>query len=384
VHKLPYWRLSGYYFFYFAFVGAMSPYWGLYLKSLAFDAWQIGVLMSLLQVMRIFAPNIWGWLADHTGRRSAIVQIAATGSLLCFLGVFWGSGFVWLFAVMAGMSFFWSASLPLVEATTLSHLGERTHHYGRIRLWGSVGFIAAVLGLGYWLNFRPVADLRWVVLTLMAGIALLARWIPDAKSSLPGSAHVAIWQVVRRPEVLSFLVACFLMAVAHGPYYAFYSIYLVEHGYSKSAVGWLWALGVICEIAVFLWLPRWMPNVSMVKVLLAALAIAVARFLMIAWGVDYLGWLILAQTLHAATFGAYHVAALALIHRYFHGRNQVRGQGIYNGLTYGAGGTAGGLYAGAIWDGWGAHWVFMIAAGCALLAFMLVLWQQHRMSQVTY
>jgi PPP family 3-phenylpropionic acid transporter len=75
--NLPYWRLSGFYFFYFAFVGAMSPFWGLYLQSLAFDAFQIGVLMSLLQVMRIFAPNIWGHIADRTGRRTAIVQIAA-------------------------------------------------------------------------------------------------------------------------------------------------------------------------------------------------------------------------------------------------------------------------------------------------------------------
>ena len=357
----------------------MSPYWGLYLKSLAFNAWQIGVLMSLLQVMRIFAPNIWAWVADHTGRRSSIVQVAALGSLLCFLGVFWGNGFGWLFAVMASMSFFWSASLPLVEATTLSHLGERTHYYGRIRLWGSVGFIVTVLGLGYWLSFRPVSDLPWAVLLSMAGIALLARWIPDAKIATPAQAHVAIWHVVRRPEVMSLLVACFLMAVAHGPYYAFYSIYLVEHGYSKSVVGWLWALGVICEIAVFLWLPRWLPNVSMVKVLLATFAIAVARFLMIAWGIASIGWVIFAQVLHAATFGAHHLAAVALIHRYFHGRNQARGQGIYNGMTFGAGGTLGGLYAGAIWDGLGADWVFTIAAGCALLALLLVTWQRRQM-----
>ena len=80
--SLPYWRLSGFYFFYFAFVGAMAPYWGLYLRSLEFNAFQIGVLMSLLHVMRIFAPNIWGHIADRTGKRVAIVQIAA---LVCLL-----------------------------------------------------------------------------------------------------------------------------------------------------------------------------------------------------------------------------------------------------------------------------------------------------------
>ena len=124
MHGLPYWRLSSFYFFYFAFVGAFAPYWGLYLKSLEFSAFQIGVLMSLLQVARIFAPNLWGWLADHTGRRVAVVQLAALLSLLFYLGVFAGESFAWLFVVMALMSVFWSASLPLVEAITLGHLGS--------------------------------------------------------------------------------------------------------------------------------------------------------------------------------------------------------------------------------------------------------------------
>jgi len=65
--------------------GAFAPYWGLYLKSLEFSAFQIGVLMSLLQVARIFGPNLWGWLADHTGRRVAVVQLAALLSLLSYL-----------------------------------------------------------------------------------------------------------------------------------------------------------------------------------------------------------------------------------------------------------------------------------------------------------
>ncbi|MHB1247757.1 MAG: MFS transporter, partial [Sulfuriferula sp.] len=329
MQNLPYWRLSGFYFFYFAFVGAMSPFWGLYLESLAFSAFQIGVLMSLLQVMRIFAPNIWGWMADRSGQRVMIVQLAALGSLLAFLGVFFGSSFVWLFAVMATMSFFWSASLPLVEATTLSHLGEHSHRYGRIRLWGSIGFIVAVLGLGYWFDVRPISDLPWAVLGFMVGIVLLARRIPEAAIEVHVADHLPVWHIVRRPEVMALIGACFLMAVAHGPYYTFYSIYLVDHGYTKSAVGWLWALGVICEIAVFLWLPRLLPNVSMARILLATFAIAVVRFLLIGFAVDYPGWVIFAQVLHAATFGAFHASAVALIHHYFRGRHQARGQGIY-------------------------------------------------------
>lgn len=369
MNAVPYWRLSGFYFFYFAFVGAMSPFWGLYLKSLAFNAFQIGVLMSLLQVMRIFAPNIWGHIADRSGRRTAIVQLAAFGSVIAFAGVFFGSGFWWLFVVMAALSFFWSASLPLVEAMTLSHLGERIDAYGRIRLWGSIGFIVMVVGLGYVLDSMPIAWLPWAVLAVMLGIVAFARVIPEAEILAHPGDHAPLRDVVKRPEVASLLAACLLMAVTHGPYYTFYSIYLVDHGYDKSTVGWLWALGVICEIGIFLLIPRIFARVSPRRLLLASFVVAVVRFLLIAWGVES-HWIVWgAQTLHAFTFGTYHAAAVALIHQHFRGRHQARGQALFNSLSYGVGGTLGGLASGMIWDAPGPAWTFTLAAASAALAW---------------
>lgn len=369
MNAVPYWRLSGFYFFYFAFVGAMSPFWGLYLQSLAFNAFQIGVLMSLLQVMRIFAPNIWGHIADRTGRRTAIVQLAAAGSVLAFCGVFAGSGFWWLFAVMAALSFFWSASLPLVEAMTLSHLGDRIGAYGRVRLWGSIGFIVMVVGLGYAFDALPIAWLPWAVLAVMLGIAAFARVIPEAEILAHPGDQQPIRAVVRRPEVAALLAACLLMAVTHGPYYTFYSIYLVDHDYDKSTVGWLWALGVLCEIGIFLVIPRIFARVTPRRLILASFALAVLRFLLIAWGVES-PWIVWgAQTLHAFTFGTYHAAAVALIHQHFRGRHQARGQALYTSLSYGVGGTLGGLVSGVTWEGLGAAWTFTLAAASAALAW---------------
>ncbi|MEQ1592312.1 MAG: MFS transporter [Thiobacillaceae bacterium] len=369
MRTLPYWRLSGFYFFYFAFVGAMSPFWGLYLKSLAFNAVQIGILMSLLQVMRIFAPNIWGHIADRTGKRTPIVQIAAVGSVLVFVGVFFGNSFWWLFAVMAGLSFFWSASLPLVEAMTLSHLGESIDGYGRIRLWGSIGFILMVVGLGYAFDSIPISWLPWAVLLVMLGIVAFARVIPESDVLPYHTDHIPVWQIVRRPEVASLLIACLLMAATHGPYYTFYSIYLVDHGYDKSTVGWLWALGVLCEIGVFLIIPRIFARVTPRQLILTSFAMAVVRFLIIAWGVES-AWLIWgAQTLHAFTFGTYHAAAVGLIHQHFQGRHQARGQALYTSISYGVGGALGGLVSGLSWDSLGSAWTFTLAALSAALAW---------------
>jgi PPP family 3-phenylpropionic acid transporter len=373
--RFPYWQLSGYYYFYFAFVGALSPYWAPYLKSLGFSAFDIGVLMSLLAVMRMFAPNIWGWMADRSGKRVAIVQFAAVASLISFAGVFFGHSFWWLFAVMAGMSFFWSASLPLVEATTFSHLGERSERYGRIRLWGSVGFIVSVVGVGYVLDYAPIVWLPWMVCAMLAGVAVFARYIPEAEALPHASDHISAWKLVRNPQVLALIAACFLMSAAHGPYYSFYSIYLGDHGYSKSHIGWLWALGVMSEIGVFLFMPRLFRRFALEHILIASFAIAIGRFLLIAWGINFPGLIILAQVLHAGTFGAYHAAAVALINRFFKGRHQAKGQALYNSISFGAGGALGSLYAGYTWDRLGPSGTFSIAAGCALAGLILLLWK---------
>jgi PPP family 3-phenylpropionic acid transporter len=368
-----YWRLSGFYFFYFAFAGAFTPYWGLYLQSLEFTAFQISVLMSLMQVARIFAPNAWGWLADHTGKRIAMVQLAALLSLVCYLGVFVAENFWWMFAVIALTNLFWSASSPLVEAITLGHLGAGSERYGRIRLWGSLGFIVIAIILGYVLDYVPVRVLLWATLGITVGILLCACRIPVSQVVAHPTDDHSVWHILRRPEVALFLLACFCMAAAHGAYYTFYSIFLVDHGYSKSVVGWLWALGVISEMFAFLWMPRLFARFGLRRILLASFALATLRFFVIGWGVNVVELVILAQILHAASFASYHSAAVALVHQMFRGRHQVKGQGIYTSVSYGLGGTLGGVLSGYTWSALGAGWSFTLSALFALAGGLVLM-----------
>jgi MFS transporter, PPP family, 3-phenylpropionic acid transporter len=375
------WRIAGFYFFYFAFVGMFSPYWSLYLKSIHFNAVEIAILMSVQPVMRMAAPSAWGWLADHTGDRLFVVRIAATMSVLFYLGVFFTTSFWGMFLVLALMGFFWSASMPLVEATTLTYLGKHTARYGRIRSWGSVGFILAVLGLGYAFDYIAIYWLLWAGLFIMFGILFFARQIPPTQVLAHHTDSHSIVHLALRPQVLAFFGACFLMSVAHGPYYTFFSIYLVDHGYAKSAVGWLWALGVICEIGIFFLMPWLMRRYTLPQILTASLACAVLRFALIGWAVDVLPLLLLAQALHAITFGAFHATAVALVHHFFQGRHQSRGQALYGSLTYGAGGMAGGLLSGPLWQHWGASVMYSFSATAALLGLLLLLWKLRAVAE---
>ena len=331
--------------------------------------------MSLLLVTRIFAPTAWGWLADHTGRRVMVVQLAAISGLISFCGFFLGESFTWIFLVMLLMSFCWSAALPLIEAITLSHLGDNTDRYGRIRSWGSVGFILAVVGMGYLLDVVDIVWLLWVVLAFKLGIVIFSHHIPEKEVVGYSVDQDSIRQVFKHPEVIAFLLSSLLMIFAHGAYYTFFSIYLVEHGYDKGFVGWLWAIGVICEIGVFFLMPWMMQRFSLKAILLFSFACAILRFLMIGWGVEWVLVILLAQILHAATYGTHHIAAMMVIHHFFHGRHQAKGQAIYTSIAFGVGGTLGAILSGYTWDGVGAEMTFTISAVSAFLGMVLVAWK---------
>src|SRR3954470_14002476 len=371
---LPYWRLAGVYFFYFAYLGAFSPFFSLYLSSLGIAAAGIGAVMSLPQLVRILAPHLWGWLADRGGHRLRVAKICTVIGTAVYCGLFAASDFDALYAVVLLMTFFLSAALPQVETTTLSHLGENSAQYGRIRVWGSIGFIGAVLVVGYLLDALPIRILLWIMLAILFATTVFLMQVPEPPQSVHTHEHTPIVHIIRQPQVIALIVACALMAVAHGPYYTFYSIHLVGYGYSKGAVGWLWSLGVICEIAIFFWMAHLFRAFSLRQVLMASFALTAIRFSIIAACGDNLALLLIAQTLHAASFGSFHASALAYVHQFFRGRNQARGQAIYTSLTFGVGGTIGGIYAGYAWERFGAVYTFAGAALCAF-AGMLILWR---------
>ena len=368
-----YWRLSGFYLFYFAALGALVPYWSLYLKAQGFGAAQIGELTAILMATKLIAPNVWGWIADHTGRRMRIIRIASLLAALIFAGVLLDSGYVWLALVMAGFSFFWNAALPQFEAITLSHLGASTQRYSSIRLWGSIGFIIAVAGHGVLLEHKGVQLLPQVLLLMFAAIWLSSLAVPDCATATPDHAHEPLRKVLRRPDVVALLLVCFLMQASHGPYYTFFTLYLEDHGYSRTHIGQLWALGVIAEIGVFVVMHRWLPRYGARRLLLASLALTTLRWLLIAGFADSLAVVLLAQTLHAASFGVYHAVAIHLVHQLFVGRNQGRGQALYSSLSFGAGGAVGSLVAGYVWTGIGPEWTYVCAAATSGLAWVIAL-----------
>ncbi len=274
---------------------------------------------------------------------------------------------------MLVFSFFWNATLPQFEVNTINHLGEQTHKYSVVRLWGSLGFVFSVIVIGSLLDeygYQLVPISIFIIYILTTWLSFL---VPDAPEKRMHTEHGSMFRVIKQPHVIAILLVCFLMQMSHGPYYTFYSIYLKQLDYSSSGIGGLWALGVISEVVLFLFMHRIMPRYSLRLLLMAALVLTSFRWVLIGYYVESLWVVIFAQCLHAASFGLFHSVAIELFHRDFKGRLQGRGQALYSAFSFGAGGAAGTLISGAYWDSTSPQVVFLAAALIAFAGFIIVL-----------
>ncbi len=371
---LPYWRLSNFYLFYFASLGALLPYWGLYLKDEGFSTLEIGELMAIVMATKIISPNIWGWIADHTGKKMTIIRIGSLASILCFFGVFWADGYWSMALVMLSFSFFWNATLPQFEAITLNYLHGDSHRYSLIRLWGSIGFIITAAALGPLFEWGSIDNLPAILLAIYIAIFLSSGLVPERPSPVVHHKHTSIIKVLKRPKVIALLLVCFLMQASHGPYYTFFTLYMEGYGYSRTVIGEMWALGVIAEVLAFMVMHRLVPKYGLERLLLFALIITTARWLITAFFAQSLVIILFAQLIHAASFGIFHAVTIAMFHHIFTGKLQGRGQALYSSISFGAGGAFGSYAAGLSWDRFGAESIYIFASFMTITAYLISLW----------
>jgi PPP family 3-phenylpropionic acid transporter len=369
---IPFIPLSAYYFFYFAAVGTLIPYLGLYLQSLSFGAMEIAQITAVLAMARIVSPPLLALLADRRGQFLFYAQLTSFMSALLVLGFWWLDAFGSLLWLIWWLGFFWHAALPPMESLTLRTLGDDLASYSRIRLWGSVGFIVAVLGVGYLIESFGILAFLWsmtLFFVLMALVTLVNHEQPHTRAQ--GLDLVGLWQSVKQPVVLLVLGLALLVQLSHGVYYAFYSLLLDATGYSASEIGLLWTLGVVAEVVLFWQFSRFQTFLSFKNWLLLATGLTLLRWIMVASFADVWWLLVIAQLLHAATFGVFHSVVVQWLHRAFHA-HQAQGQALYVSITYGIGGVLGSLLAGYAWV-WGqGSATFALAAVAAAMALGLV------------
>jgi PPP family 3-phenylpropionic acid transporter len=368
---------------YFAHIGFFNPYLPLWLKDLGLGLVAISLLTAVQSATRLVAPYAWGWLSDHTGERVKLLRYGASAALVISCGLWIPGGFWWLAAVLGLMFLHTSAMMPMSEAA-MAHLVSSggsfdAKRYGRVRLWGSLGFLVTVFAAGAWFEHFGMAHFpAWTVLSLLAVVASV-WWLPDLKEAVPAHERKqAIWPLLQQPAVRWFFIAVFFHVLSHMGIYIFFSLYLDALGYSKTVIGLLWAVSVVVEIVWFFTQSRWLPAFSLSGWLVVCAAAAVLRMGLTAAWAELWPVLLLAQALHGLTFAAHHTACIALLSHHFPGLQRGRGQALYAVLGYGLPGVLTGLGGGVLSARLGLGSVFWGALLSAVLA-TLSAWQVWRL-----
>jgi MFS transporter, PPP family, 3-phenylpropionic acid transporter len=368
------WAFGSLFFLYFAYVGLVSPFASLFFLERGFTVIEIAVLMSMLQITRILGPFSWGWLSDYLSNRISIMRFCACLAAVTFLWIFYlhtyAAFFIWMFLLHTILS----SLMPLGEAATAHALFKDNSfdkRYGRLRLWGSIGFIAMVLFAGELFDRKGIDFYPIVGSVVLIALALATFLLREPKMERRKMVKGELLVVLFNPDVRWFLISGFFMIFAHAALYVFYSLYLADLGYDKFEIGLFWALGVFAEVLFFYFQSAVLSRLDPEVVLQASFGIGVIRFALIAF--FPLTWvLILAQVMHGGTFAAHHSAATKLLQRWFAGPLQARGQALMATVSYGLGGTLGGLCAGWLWDLTLPRNVFVMSALACGLAGMAI------------
>jgi MFS transporter, PPP family, 3-phenylpropionic acid transporter len=365
------WRLAVFYAALFVALGVQVPFLPLWLAAKGLDAGAIGIVLSLPMIVRVFAIPLATRGADRHDALHKVIVIASAMAVLGYGALGLTQGVVAITLAYALASAFFTPLIPLADAYALRGLGHIGRAYGPVRLWGSAAFIVGTFAAGLLLDVIAARDLIWIMvatlaMTTAAAFALSPLTLRDgvAAKGLPFARDL-----LRDPVLLAAAAAASLIQASHAIYYGFSALDWTTAGFDGGAIAALWALGVVAEIALFAISGRL--SIAPTTLLMLGGAGAVIR-----WGAMAFdpppALLPLLQCLHAFSFGATHLGAVAVVARRAPVALAATAQGYFAvalGLVMAAAlGVSGVLYA--HWGGFAYAAMALVAAGGALFAVL--------------
>lgn len=354
-------RLALVYVGLFAAVGFHLPFWPVWLRDQGLTAGEIGVLLAVTFFTKILTNPAVGHWVDRRGDRRWPMVLLSAGSALSFALYALADGFWALLAVTVLAGGFFASMMPVGDNLTMIYAMREKLDYGRIRLWGSLAFIAAASGGGWLLEGRP-SDL---VLWLITG-GLVLTWVacltaPDIRTRHDGAKPQPIGPLLGNRLYLLFLLSASLLQASHMIYYGFATLHWQAAGLPGWFIGLLWAEGVIAEILLFAFSGRVVGALGPALLLLLAGAGGAVRWSVLAVTTEPAA-LVAVQWLHALTFGCMHLGAMHFVNRCAPPGLSARAQTLYSSVTMGIAAGIGMVFAGQLYDALHGAAFFTMAA----------------------
>jgi PPP family 3-phenylpropionic acid transporter len=307
---LPRLSLASAYASLFVTIGVSMPFFPVFLEARGFTPELIGLAVAIPLFVRLAALPVAGILSDLCGRPRAFLAGLGLFSAVGFTLVGIASGQAAILAAIAFASLFWHPAFPLLEshAARLAALGRLD--YGRIRLWGSIAFVAANLAAGLALNHLPAGAVVWMVAGPFLLFALAAAAIPELPAAVPASVDGPV--AAQPAKLMLGVAAAASVQASHAMLYAFASLHWGAAGLGPGTIGALWAIGVVAEIVMFIFGSRALGALSPLMLLAIGGAAAAVRFGGLAFDPPA-ALLFPLQLLHGLSFAATHLGLMMLI-----------------------------------------------------------------------
>jgi MFS transporter, PPP family, 3-phenylpropionic acid transporter len=306
------WRLAGFYGVYFILIGFVSAFWPLWLKDRGISETEIGIILASGVFAKVFVSPTIAHLADRRGERKGLMIVLAFCAATVFSVFQFAEGF-WSILVVTVLFFMaWSSILPLGESLTMLNAKAKGLDYGRLRLWGSIGFIVATAGGGIILTNRSVDTVHWLILGSAVAVFAICWLLPNTKVEQSDQGKAPLLTMLTNGRFVLFIAACALIQSTHAIYYGFGTIHWKNIGYNETVIGALWAEGVVAEIILFIYGTHLIARLGATRLILLGGLAAVVRWTVTGLS-DDLSVLIVVQLLHAFTFGATHLGAIHYI-----------------------------------------------------------------------
>ncbi len=323
-------RLALFYAAVFVFTGVQLPFFPVWLEAKGLSPQEIGIVLAAPVAVRVLTAPLAARLIDRfaapESALAAILLAAAGGYAL--VGI--GHGFLPVLGAVALASVAFAQVMPLTDAYALRGLAWRSRGYGPVRLWGSASFIVTNMATGVLLGFVARESLIWLMVAPLAGAAAVALFLPPSRPKEPRGQEGAqpassLWRV---PTFVGVLLAASAIQASHALYYGFSALDWAGRGLSGTAVGALWALGVVSEIAMFAWSERLPAALGSIPLIVLGGSGAVVRWIVMA--LDPPSVLLPAlQCLHALSFAATHLGAMQFLANAVPARLGATAQGDY-------------------------------------------------------
>jgi MFS family permease len=358
------------FFLFFAAFGIFVPYINVYYRAIGLSGIQIGLINTLSPLVGIFSGPLWGMISDRFGISRRILMATLTGVILAVIGISAVRVFIWILPLAAAYSLFNNAFMPLLDSIGLHFLGKYRQQYGRLRIWGSIGFIISTSIIGYILEQLGLHSLFYGYTVLMLLVLVVLIWLPAVKPRISTSVWRGLSKLICNPTWLVFSASLVLLGLANSGMYIFLGIYITELGGNEVLIGTAMSLGAITELPFMLFsAPLIMRFGSHRTLALAYFFYAVRLFL---YGIMPSAWWALPiSLLHGITFGIYWVSAVSYANDLALENLKATAQGMLV-ATLNLAAVLGGVVSGLLYDHFGLAFLFRLYSGFTIVALVLL------------